>query len=417
MSKKKTKSLEELFPDPEIRDRVKEQLYSGNSLFGEGSVFSEMLQAMVNAALEAEMDEFMAGQKASTTKKKNRRNGHLSKTVRSSSGPLSIRTPRDRNGDHEPLLVGKRERELKTGMDEIILELYASGNSVSDIRRQILRMYGVELSQGLISSITDRVLDEVTEWQQRPLPPCYAIIYLDGIHYRTREDGASSGRVIYSIYGVDVEGKRDILGLYVFNEEGARNWGLILEDLKKRGVEQVFFFCVDGLKGLKDVIHEVYPRAIVQRCIVHMVRRSTRFVSYNDLRKVCRELRKIYSAANLQMTEQALIAFKKKWDKVYPEISKKWEEIWDNLVAFLEFGTHIRRMIYTTNPVEAVHRIMRKVTKSKGTWPNDRALLKQLYLTLRNKEESWKRKAYKWSEIQRELLDKFGDEFSRYLTE
>jgi len=417
MSKKKTKSLEELFPDPEIRDRVKEQLYSGNSLFGEGSVFSEMLQSMINAALEAEMDEFMSEQKANPTKKKNRRNGHLSKTVRSSTGPLSISTPRDRNGDHEPILVGKRERELKTGMDEIILELYASGNSVSDIRRQILRIYGVELSQGLISSITDKVLDEVTRWQQRPLAPCYTIIYLDGVHYRTREDGMSSGRVIYSIYGVDVDGNRDILGLYVFNEEGARNWGLILEDLKKRGVEQVFFFCIDGLKGLKNVIHEVYPKAIVQRCIVHMIRRSTRFVSYNDRKKVCKDLREIYTAVNHQSAEQALIAFKNKWDKVYPEISKNWEEIWDDLVAFLEYGTHIRRMIYTTNPVEAVHRIMRKVTKTKGTWPNDRALLKQLYLTLRNNNQSWKRKAFNWSAIQRELLDKFGDEYSRYLTE
>lgn len=417
MNKKKTKRLEELIPDPEVRDRVKEQLYSGNPIFGKDSVFSEMLQAMVNAVLEGEMDEFMAEQKASTTSKKNRRNGHLPKTVRSSSGPLSIRTPRDRNGDHEPILVGKRERELRTGMDEIILELYSSGNSVSDIRRQILRMYDVELSHGLISSITDKVIDEVTEWQQRPLAPCYAIIYLDGIHYRTREDGMSSGRTIYSIYGVDVDGNRDILGLYVFNEEGARNWGLILEDLKKRGVAQVFFFCVDGLKGLKNVIQEVYPRAIVQRCIVHMVRRSTRFVSYNDRKKVCSDLRKIYSSVNLSMAEQALMAFKRKWDKVYPEISKKWEEIWDDLVVFLEYGAHIRRMIYTTNPVEAVHRIMRKVTKTKGTWPNDRALLKQLYLTLKNNEQSWKRKAYSWSLIQRELLDKYGNEFGRYLAD
>lgn len=417
MSKKKRKTLEDLFPDPELRQRVKDQLYSGGPLFGEDSVFSEMLQALINAALEGEIDQFLEEQKASDEEKKNRRNGHIAKTVRSSSGPLSIRTPRDRNGEHDPLLIGKRERELKTGMDEIIIQLYARGNSVAEIRQQLKTLYGVDLSEGLISSITDRVLDEVTGWQQRPLGPCYVIIYLDGIHYRTREDGVSSGRTIYTIYGVDAEGNRDILGLYVFKEEGARNWGLVLEDLQKRGVEQVLFFCVDGLSGFKEVISEVYPKSIVQRCIVHMVRRSTRFVSYKHLKKVCADLRKIYAAANRQLASQALEAFKKKWGPTYPEIAPKWEAAWEDLIAFMDYTKHIRRMIYTTNPVEAVHRILRKVTKTKGTWPNDRALLKQLYLALKYNEKSWKRQAFQWTAIQRELLDKFGDQYRRYLVD
>ncbi len=302
-------------------------------------------------------------------------------------------------------------------MDEIIIQLYARGNSVAEIRQQLTTLYGVDLSEGLISSITDRVLDEVTGWQQRSLAPCYAIIYLDGIHYRTREDGVSSGRTIYTIYGVDAEGNRDILGLYVFKEEGARNWGLVLEDLQKRGVEQVLFFCVDGLTGFKEVISEVYPKAIVQRCIVHMVRRSTRFVSYKHLKKVCADLRKIYTAANRQLARQALEAFEKKWGDTYPEIVPKWEAVWEDLIAFMDYGKHIRRMIYTTNPVEAVHRILRKVTKTKGTWPNDRALLKQLYLALKYNEKSWKRKAFQWTAIQRELLDKFGDQYGRYLVD
>lgn len=417
MSKKKQKTLEELFPDPDLRQRVKERLYSGESLFGEDSVFSEMLQAIVNAALEGEMDEFMKEEKASDSDKKNRRNGYLPKTVRSSSGPLSIRTPRDRQGDYDPILIAKRERELKTGMDDLIIELYARGNSVDQIRQQLLSIYGVELSEGLISSITDRVMEQVTAWQQRPLRACYAIIYLDGIHYRTREDGVSSGRTIYTIYGVDAEGQRDILGLYVFEEEGSRNWGLVLEDLERRGVETVLFFCVDGLSGFKEAINEVYPQSIVQRCVVHMIRRSTRFVSYKDLKAVCRDLRKVYSAANRKLAEQAMESFQQQWGSKYPEIAPKWDAVWEDVMAFMDYGKHIRRMIYTTNPVEAVHRILRKVTKTKGTWPNDRALLKQLYLALQYNQKSWKRKAHHWTAIQRELIDKFENRYEQYLVD
>jgi len=417
MKKKKRKTLEDLFPDPELRKRVKDRLYSREPLFGKDSVFSEMLEAMVNAALEGEMDQFIEEEKASDEEKKNRRNGHSPKTVRSSSGPLKVRTPRDRNGDHEPILICKRERELKTGMDEIIIQLYARGNSVSQIRDQVISLYGVELSEGTISTITDRVMDEITRWQQRPLSACYAIIYLDGVHYRSREDGLSSGRTIYTVYGVDAEGHRDVLGLYVFKEEGARNWGLVLEDIQRRGVEQVLFFCVDGLAGFKQAIKEVFPLTIVQLCIVHMVRRSTRFVSYKHIRKVCADLRKIYSAANRQLARQALEAFDKKWSAVYPEIVPKWEAAWEDLMAFMDYGQHIRRMIYTTNPVEAIHRILRKVTKTKGTWPNDRALLKQLYLALKYNEKSWRRQARQWAAIQRELLDKYGDEYGRYLVD
>jgi transposase-like protein len=373
--REKQKTLEDMFPDPVLRERVRERLYSGEPLFGEGSVFSEMLQALVNASLEGEMDHFIMEQKASDEGVQNRRNGHVPKTVRSTSGPVSIRTPRDRNGEFEPVLVGKRERELKTGMDEVIIEMYARGNSVDQIRQQIRKLYGIHLSEGLISSITDRVMDEITTWQQRPLSACYAIIYLDAIHYRTREDGLSRGRMVYTAYGVDAEGHRDILGLYVFEEEGARNWGLVLEDFQHRGVEQVLFFCVDGLNGFRQSIQEVYPQAIVQRCIVHMVRSSTRFVSYKDLKAVCGDLRKVYTAANRQIAEQSLEAFQRQWGGKYSNIAPKWEAEWEDLMAFMAYGKQIRRMIYTTNQVEAVHRIMRKVTKTKGTWPNDRSVL------------------------------------------
>jgi putative transposase len=413
MKKKKGKSLEELIPDAELRNRVSEQLYSGRPLLAPGSVFSEMLQAMVNASLDGEMHHFMEEEKAKESE--NRRNGYTEKVVRSTAGELQIKTPRDRKGDYDPLLIGKRQRELSSGMDEIILGLYARGNSIDDIQYQLRQLYGLELSTGLISTITERVWEEVLSWQQRPLLPCYAVIYLDGIYYRAKHENKFIDRTIHTVYGVSADGQRDVLGMYLFDNEGARNWAMVLEDLKKRGVETVLFFCVDGLSGFPQAIDSVYPQAIVQRCIVHMIRTSTQLVAEKDLKKVCADLRKIYTAANEDQAKLALEEFGRKWDDRYKRIRPKWEENWVELMAFMDFGQHIRRMIYTTNPVEGLHRIMRKVTKSKGAWTSDRALIKQLYLALKHSEKSWKKQAYQWKAIQEELVEKFGDAFSKYL--
>src|SRR5690606_19421301 len=223
--------------------------------------------------------------------------------------PLSIQTPRDRHGTHEPILIKKWERELGTGVDEIILSLYARGHSVEDVRHQLQHLYGLEVSAGVISAVTDRVWTEIIEWQQRPLYSCYPIVYLDAIHYKIREAGHVISKAIYTCYGVNAHGQRDILGLYLNETEGARQWGLILEDLKRRGAEDIFFFCVDGLTGFLDVIEHVYPHAIVQRCVVHMIRSSTRFVSDKDIKNLCADLRKVYTSANRQQAEVALEAF------------------------------------------------------------------------------------------------------------
>lgn len=410
--KKKQSRLEELIPDERKRKEVLSRLYKGDPILGDGGIFTDMLQSMVNAALEGELDEKLNQKPFGDT---NRRNGHTSKTVRSPAGPLSIHTPRDRRGTHDPILVKKWERELGTGIDEIILSLYARGHSVEDVRHQLQHLYGLEVSAGIISAVTERVWTEIVEWQQRPLYSCYPIVYLDAIHYKIREAGHVISKAIYTCYGVNAQGQRDILGLYLNESEGSRQWGLILEDLKKRGVEDVFFFCIDGLTGFLDVIEQVYPKAIVQRCIVHMIRSSTRFVSDKDRKKVCSDLRKIYTAANRQQAEVALEAFGQIWDKKYKEVRPKWEKDWNDLVAFMDYGEHIRRMIYTTNPVESLHRILRKITKSKGAWSNDKGLIKQLYLALKYNEKSWKRKAFNWTAIQRELVDKFGERYEKYL--
>lgn len=405
-------SMEELIPDESRRKEVLSRLYKGDPIIGYGGIFTELLQSMVNAALEGELDHNL---KEKLEGDNNRRNGHTSKAVRSTAGPLAIRTPRDRNGDHDPILIKKWERELGTGIDEIILSLYARGQSVEDVRYQLRQLYGLEVSAGMISSVTERVWEEIIDWQQRPLFSCYSIVYLDAIHYKVREAGQVISKAIYTCYGINVEGHRDILGLYLHESEGSRQWGLILEDLKRRGVEDVLFFCVDGLTGFTQVIEQVYPQSILQRCIVHMIRASTRFVSDKDRKKLCSDLRKIYTAANRQQAETALEAFGEKWDGKYKEIRLKWEKNWEELMAFMDYGEHIRRMIYTTNPVEALHRIMRKVTKSKGAWSNDKGLIKQLYLSLKYNEKSWKRRTFHWTVIQRELINKFGERYEKHL--
>jgi transposase-like protein len=405
--------MEDLIPDPKKRTEVLSRLYKGDPILGDGGIFTDMLQAFVNASLEGEMDQHLKEQTSSG--EDNRRNGHTHKVVRSSVGPIEVHTPRDRSGEHEPILIKKWERELGTGLDDIILSLYARGQSVEDVRFQLRRLYGVDVSSGTISAVTDKVWSEITEWQQRPLFPCYSIVYLDAIHYKVRQDGHITSRAIYTVFGVNVHGDRDILGLYLSESEGSRQWGLILEDIKRRGVEDVLFFCVDGLKGFKDVIAEVYPLAIVQRCIVHMIRNSTKFVGDKDIKAVCADLRKIYSSANRQQAEIALEAFGERWSAKYKEIKPRWVENWDELMAFMDYGSNIRRMIYTTNPVEALHRVMRKVTKSKGGWVNDKGLLKQLYLTLKFNEKSWKKRSFNWLPVYRELIDKFGNRYEQFV--
>lgn len=411
--KKERSALEELIPDEGKRKEMIGLLYQGAPILGEGGIFNDLVQSLVNAALEGEIEAHL--DEPDQVLEGNRRNGYTSKSVRSKAGMLEIKTPRDRHGEHNPKLIKKWERELHTGMDDVILSLYARGQSVEDVRHQIMELYGVEMSAGTISAVTDKVWSTIVEWQQRPLSGCYAVVYLDAIMYKVREDGRVMNKAIYTLYGVNAEGQREILGLYLNETEGARQWGLILEDIKRRGVEEVFFFCVDGLKGFKEVIQEVYPASIVQRCIVHMIRSSTRFVADKDLKALCSDLRKVYTAANREQAKIAMTAFGEKWDNKYKEVRQKWEDNWDELMAFMDYKEDIRRMIYTTNPVEALHRVMRKVTKTKGAWTNDKALLKQLYLTLTYNEKSWKRTAFNWKVIQRELLDQFAERYSRWV--
>lgn len=397
--KKKTKIK---ISDVALENRMKEHLYSKKPVLGVDSPFSELLQEMVNQMLEGEMDDFQRNEQKAG--KHNKRNGHNYKQVISDNGLLDIQTPRDQNGDFEPQLIGKRERELSSGMDDQIIALYAQGNSIEDVRSLLKKLYGIDISSGKISMITDKVLPVIAKWQSRPLNSFYAVLYLDAVHFKVRYEGKYVSRAFYTVYSIDWYGQRDILGMYVQSQEGASRWGLVLEDLKSRGVEDVLVVCTDNLKGFSEVVHEVFPQAVLQKCIVHQVRNSLKYVDEKDRKKLASSLRKIYASPNREQAQLALDAVEVEWGKKYEYVIKQWVSNWDELMAFMDFPKEMRRMIYTTNPVEAVHRIVRKLIKGKAAWVSDSALIKQMYLSLMHNEKSWRKKARGWVSIQRDLL-------------
>lgn len=390
------------FRESELYSELRDHLYSKKPLLGSDSPFSDLLQGMVNTILEGEVNSHLKEEQSKGLK--NKRNGKTLKKVRSMAGDLYIETPRDRNSSFEPQLVEKRQRELTSGLDEQILALYAQGNSVEDVRRLLKKMIGIEISAGKISEITDTVLPQIELWKNRQLESFYPIIYLDAIHFKVRHEGKYETHAFYTIYSVDWHGQRDLLGLYVQGSEGASKWGLILNDLKRRGVQDVLIMCTDNLTGFSEVINEAFPKTIVQKCIVHQVRNSLKYVDEKDRKKVAADLRKIYVSISLQEAQSSLEAFGIKWGDKYGYIVDQWQSNWEELMAFMSFPVGMRKMIYTTNPVEALHRVMRKLIKSKAAWVSATALTKQLYLSLKHNEKSWKKKARGWTEIQRDIM-------------
>ncbi|MEL6988021.1 MAG: IS256 family transposase [Bacteroidota bacterium] len=391
--------------DSALYHRLESHLKSKQPLLGEGSPFSELLQGMVNTILDAEMDTYMEEERDKGHK--NKRNGKTIKKLRSTVGDLWVETPRDRNSGFEPTIVAKRQRELSSGLDDQIIALYAQGNSIEDVRRLLKKMLGVDISAGKISQITDKVLPEIELWKNRPLLDFYPIIYLDAIHFKVRNEGRYQTNAFYTVYSIDWDGHRDLLGLYVQGSEGASKWGLILEDLKKRGVKDVLVMCTDNLKGFSEVITDIYPQTIVQKCIVHQVRNSLKYVDDKDRKKVSASLRRIYTSISRQEAQTALESFVAQWGDKYSYIENQWLSNWDELLAFMDFPQGMRKMIYTTNPVEALHRIMRKLIKSKAAWVSQTALTKQIYLSLNHNQKSWKRKAYGWLQIRRAIFEKY----------
>lgn len=396
---------EEKFDFENFEKEAIRKLREGKGLIGEQGALTGLIGRILKAAYEEEIKEHISNTKSSN----NRRNGNTSKNVKTGLGEVSVHPPRDRNGTFDPQIVKKWERKIAPELERQILSLYAIGTSTRDISEHIEKMYGVKYSASFISDITGRIVDEVEDWKSRPLEDLYAIIYLDAIHFKVRENRKVVSKAVYTVFGVDIDGQRDVLGLYVGQSEGAKHWGRILENIRERGVNDVLFFCVDGLAGFTEVIEDIYPRAHVQRCIVHMVRTSVKHVSWKDIRAICKDLKVMYSKDSSASALEELERFDTKWGEKYPEIAKKWKSNWNELSLSFDYPQELRRVIYTTNTVEALHRVLRKATKTKGAFVNDQALEKQLYLTLQHTKSSWQRKTRGWPQIIRVLKREFPE--------
>ena len=318
----------------------------------------------------------------------NARNGKSHKTLKGEFGELPIEIPRDREGGFEPQLIQKHQTRW-TGFDDKIISLYSRGMTVREIQSHLTDMYGTEVSPTLISSVTDAVSEEVTQWQSRPLDPVYPVVYLDCIHVKVRDAGAVRAKAVYLAIGINMEGQKEVLGLWIAQTEGAKFWLGVVTELKNRGVQDIFIACVDGLKGFPEAIEAVYPKAAVQLCIVHMVRNSLNYVGWNKRKRVASDLKRIYTAATSDEAEQYLTEFEAKWEDAYPPIAASWRNNWSRITPFFDYPPEIRRIIYTTNAIESVNMSLRKVTKNRGSFPNDEALMKLFYLALMNISQRW----------------------------
>jgi transposase-like protein len=408
MTIKRAKKEEAAFDYAAFEKEAIAGLTAGKGLIGENGVLTGMIGRLLSATFEGEMNAHLANRGSGG----NRRNGHTDKTVRTSLGQVAVRPPRDWECSFEPEIIKKWDRKLAPELEQQVLHLYGIGTSYEDIQAHLKRMYGVNYSPSLLSHVTDQVQGEIDQWRNRLLEESYFAIYLDAIHYKVRENRKVVTKAVCSVYGVTMEGERDVLSLHIGEAEGARHWSRVLENLRDRGVKDVFFFCVDGLNGFSGAIQDIFPCAITQRCIVHMVRTSLKFVSYRDYAEVCKGLRAIYAQDTAEAALEMLQEFKERWRGKYSEIAVKWEKDWAELSPFFDQPEAVRRVIYTTNTVEALHRVLRKATKTKGAFISESALEKQLYLTLVHSPKSWGKKVRGWPDILRAMRNHFPERFT-----
>jgi putative transposase len=375
-----------------IRQEILEELLkdykSPEDLLGQGGLLKELTKALVEKALDGELTHHLGYSKHSASKSDNARNGKSKKGLLTDHGKMEIVSPRDRNGSFEPELVKKRQTRFD-GFDDKILSMYSRGMTVREIQGHLEDIYAVEVSPDLISSVTDSVLEEVRAWQNRPLDAVYPIVFMDALRVKIRDNGHVINKAVYMALGVNLDGHKEVLGLWVAKEEGAKFWLKVVTELKNRGLKDMFIACVDGLKGFPEAIESVYPETQVQLCIVHMVRNSLRFVPWKDKKAVVADLKTIYTATNAEMAKENLKSFRTKWNEKYPTIADSWERNWEGLIPFLSYPDYIRKAIYTTNAIESLNRSLRKVSKNRGSFPNDESALKLLYLALSNISKKW----------------------------
>lgn len=396
------------------RDQLIDELlkdYQGpESFWGESGLFSQLKKRIVERALDAEMDEHLGYTKHDPkgNNSGNSRNGRGKKSVIIDSDQVELTPPRDRNSSFEPQLIPKGQKYFE-GFNDTIVAMYARGMGVRDIQACLLDMYKVDVSEGLISQATEGVMEEVKAWQNRPLDAVYPIVFLDCIVVKCRQDGRVANVSVYLALGVNMDGHKELLGMWIAKTEGAKFWLGVITELKNRGVQDFFIACVDGLKGFVEAIESVYPKTQVQLCIVHMVRNSVRYVNWKDRKTLCADLKTIYTAATEQQAEMALEAFAEKWDSKYPTISKLWRSHWTNIIPFFEYPEEIRKAIYTTNAIESLNRSLRKIIKTKGAFPTEASVLKIFYLALEHIAKKWTMPIRGWKEAMNQFAIRFAD--------
>lgn len=381
-------------------DRIK----SGAPLLGADGVFTPLLKEFLEAALEAEMSEHIESGDGP-----NRRNGHGRKRVKSHFGTVEIAPPRDREGSFEPVTVPKRSNVLSSDLDEVILYLYGQGSSYQDISAQMHKIYGVEVSESTITRVTDKVWPLVQEWRSRPLEAVYPFVWLDAIHYKVRKDGRVAPMAVYCAIGVDTDGRKDLLGMYMAESEGAKFWLNVLTDLQQRGVEDILIACIDNLKGFAEAVETVFPRTQVQLCVVHQIRNSLRFIADKDVKAFMRDLKQVYKASTKEMAEKKLGDLETGWGKAYPKVVESWRRNWDRLSGYFQYTDKIRSVIYTTNIIEGFHRQLRKATKTKGAFTSEQALMKLLFLVQKRVTEQWDKPIFGWKTILSQLSITFDE--------
>lgn len=378
-----------------IKKQALEQFRSGKSLTGKGGAFAPLFKQFLEAALEAELQEHLSSEEQRI--QSNRKNGKVSKTVRSSDGEIELVTSRDRNSTFEPEIVKKRETILADSLQDRIIGMYGLGMSLRDIANHIKEMYDMDISHDTLSSITERIMPLVREWQSRPLEDLYCIVWMDAMHYKVKDQGKVKPRALYNILGINKDGKKELLGVYVSESEGANFWLSVLTDLQNRGVKDILIACIDNLNGFQQAINSIYPQTEVQSCIVHQIRNSMKYVASKDQKQFMTDLKPVYKAETMQLAEVNLTTLAEKWEKKYPVVIKSWKDNWHKLSCYFKYSEGIRRIIYTTNTIEGFNRQVRKVTKNKGVFPSDDALLKLVFLAHRNISKKWTQPLQNWS--------------------
>ena len=397
----------------ERRAKIRELLLSSNisSMDDIQDLFKETIAEFMESGLEAELDDELGYGRYDYRNKDtdNSRNGHSSKTLRTSYGDVEVAVPRDRKGEFEPQLLKKNQTSVSQDIEEKILSMYAKGMTTGDIETHIQDIYGIEVSDTTISRITDKILPIAKEWQQRPLEAVYAVVFLDAIHYHVRSEGQIVKKAVYIALGINLDGKKDVLGMWVGENESAKYWTTVLNGLKNRGVEDIFIACTDNLTGFSAAIGAVFPKTEIQNCIIHQLRNSSKYVSYKDIKELMADLRSVYAAVDEPAALDALDAFSTKWETKYPKISRSWRENWANLSTYFKYPQEVRRLIYTTNSIEGFNRQLRKVTKTRSVFPTDDSLFKMLYLAMVDITKKWTGRQRDWSVIHTQLSIYFAE--------